>query len=318
MYAAVLLGVLLFHTYYTGWFSWYLLVLTLAAPWFSLFCSLAPMIKLRLNAEMPSSCKIGEPAALRLGSQGERHLPPPYRFESVAFDCMEDMPRRQKIYLSGSRTAQVELPTQHAGAYRCSLQKGKVYDYLGLFSFPLRLPELGEILVWPEELAPEQTPSLTQLTARRYCAKPAGGFSEMHDLRDYHPGDSMRDIHWKLSAKTDSLIVREPIQPVRAQAILSFDLAGARDTIDRTLGVLQWMSAWLLSQELSHTVCWLDPESFEPQAAQITSEEDIRTLLKTLLHTGLRDGTPSIAGRSFPAADWRYHISAREAEVRAQ
>ena len=28
MYLASLAGVLIFHTYYTGWFSWYLLMLT--------------------------------------------------------------------------------------------------------------------------------------------------------------------------------------------------------------------------------------------------------------------------------------------------
>ena len=195
------------------------------------------------------------------------------------------------------------------------LEKGSVYDYLGLLRFPLRLPELGELLVLPEDIQPIDTPSLTQLTARRYRAKPAGGISETHEMRASHPGDSMRDIHWKLSAKTDSLIVREPIEPVRGQAVLSFDLAGTRDAVDRTLGLLQWMSGWLLSQELAHTVCWLDPESFEPQSAQIASAEDLRALLEQLLHTGLRDGTPSIANRSFPAADWRYHIGQTQAEV---
>ena len=261
LYIAALLGALLFHTYYTGWFSWYLLMLAVILPWFSLLCSLRPMLRLRLQADMPSVSGLGEPACLRMGCAEKLRLSPPFRFESVIFDCMGDTACRQRIYLSGSKTAQVELPTHHAGAYVCSLEKGRVYDYLGIFCFPFKLPALGELLVFPEAISPEETPSLTQLTARQYRAKPAGGFSETHDLRDYRPGDSMRDIHWKVSAKTDSLIVREPIEPVRSQAILSFDLSGARDTVDRTLGLLQWMSTWLLSQELPHTVCWLDPRA---------------------------------------------------------
>lgn len=264
---------------------------------------------------MPAACLMGQSAHIRLENAGARRLSPPYRLQSVVYDCMGMSVSRQKISLSGSKTAQLELATHHAGAYRCMLEKGSVYDYLGLFRFPLRLPELGELLVLPEDIQPIDTPSLTQLTARRYRAKPAGGFSETHEMRAYHPGDSMRDIHWKLSAKTDSLIVREPIEPVRGQAVLSFDLAGTRDAVDRTLGLLQWMSGWLLSQELSHTVCWLDPESFEPQTAQIASAEDLRALLELLLHTGLKEGTPSIANRSFPAADWRYHIGQTQAEV---
>ena len=36
LYIAALLGALLFHTYYTGWFSWYLLMLADILPWFTL------------------------------------------------------------------------------------------------------------------------------------------------------------------------------------------------------------------------------------------------------------------------------------------
>jgi len=169
--------------------------------------------------------------------------------------------------------------------------------------------------VRPEPLLPPEKPSLSELNARSYRAKPAGGFSEIHDLRDYHPGDSMRDIHWKLSAKTDGLIVREPLEAVRAQAILSFDLAGPRETVDRTLGLLLGMSGWLLREGLTHTVCWLEPSDCSPQSAQILHEADIRKLLDRLLRTALGVDTPSIAQKSFPAADWRYHIRPDGQEV---
>lgn len=37
--------------------------------------------------------------------------------------------------------------------------------------------------------------------------------SEMYNIREYVPGDDVRSIHWKLSSKTDSLILREPSDP---------------------------------------------------------------------------------------------------------
>lgn len=37
--------------------------------------------------------------------------------------------------------------------------------------------------------------------------------SEMFDIRDYVPGDDIRTIHWKLSGKTDELIVRQASAP---------------------------------------------------------------------------------------------------------
>lgn len=143
MYLASLAGVLIFHTYYTGWFSWYLLMLTVTLPWFSLLCSLAPMLRLRISADMPAACLMGQSAHIRLANAGARRLSPPYRLQSVVYDCMGMSVSRQKISLSGSKTAQLELATHHAGAYRCMLEKGSVYDYLGLFRFPLRLPGAG-------------------------------------------------------------------------------------------------------------------------------------------------------------------------------
>ena len=44
--------------------------------------------------------------------------------------------------------------------------------------------------------------------------------SEMFDIRDYVPGDDIRMIHWKLSGKTDSLIVRQPSEPFHYQIAL--------------------------------------------------------------------------------------------------
>ena len=131
------------------------------------------MLRLRISADMPAACLMGQSAHIRLENAGARRLSPPYRLQSVVYDCMGMSVSRQKISLSGSKTAQLELATHHAGAYRCMLEKGSVYDYLGLFRFPLRLPELGELLVLPEDIQPIDTPSLTQLTARRYRAKPA-------------------------------------------------------------------------------------------------------------------------------------------------
>ena len=40
LYAALLAGMLLFHIYYSGWISWFLLVFLLCLPVFSLIFSL--------------------------------------------------------------------------------------------------------------------------------------------------------------------------------------------------------------------------------------------------------------------------------------
>ena len=44
--------------------------------------------------------------------------------------------------------------------------------------------------------------------------------SEMFDIREYVPGDDIRSIHWKLSGKTDQLILRESSEPSHYNMVL--------------------------------------------------------------------------------------------------
>ena len=63
--------------------------------------------------------------------------------------------------------------------------------------------------------------------AVRLQAKKGGGFSEFHENREYRPGDSVRDIHWKLSGKTDKLIVRQAMEPVQRRLVLAVETCGS-------------------------------------------------------------------------------------------
>ena len=47
--------------------------------------------------------------------------------------------------------------------------------------------------------------------------------SEMFDLREYVPGDDVRSLHWKLSGKTDTLILRQASDPSLYNIVLLMD-----------------------------------------------------------------------------------------------
>lgn len=317
-YVAALLGTLLFHTYYTGWFSWYLLILLLVLPVFSLLCSLPAMRALRLQTQMPHRCSRGVQAQIVFSSCENRWLVTPlYRFRLTRTDEMSGEQTVIHLRLAANGRSAVQIPTDHCGGFRYTLSKGRVYDYLGLFALPIHLADAGLCEVWPEACQPQHTPNLSQFQSRSFRSKYGGGFSEIHELREYKPGDQMRDVHWKLSAKTDDLIVREPMEPNRGQAVVSLDLAGNREELDSTLSILLWLSGWLIGREVVHEVCWIDPESFEPQSRTLTEPQELTALVRELLVTRLAPNTPSIASRPFPHADWRYHIRPEAAEREA-
>ena len=312
VYLLGLAGALVFHIYYFGWYSWFVLVLAVALPWFSLLVSLLAMLRTRLRMDAPALLTRNEAAYVTLRA-GNGFLPQPlcrFRLTITAVMTGERRSLRQSTQSQGSWY--VPLDTSHAGAYLCQVEKARVYDYLGLFRLPVRAPAPVETVIRPVPREPARLPNLRHFLVRQLKPKPGGGFSEEHELRDYRPGDSMREIHWKLSVKTDRTIVREAQEPVRGLTLLTFDLRGTPGRVDATLEELLWLSQWLLDHDTPHQILWIDPTDCETATAPIETPADLEALLSRLLRTPLRPDTPSLEGRTFPRATWRCHISPQE------
>ena len=84
---------------------------------------------------------------------------------------------------------------------------------------------------------------------------------EDYDLRDYHPGDSIRSIHWKLSAKRDQLIVRELLASQKPLPVLLFAHLGPPDQLDHTLDRLAALSHIFRKNGQLHEIRWTHPIS---------------------------------------------------------
>ena len=59
-----------------------------------------------------------------------------------------------------------------------------------------------------------------------------GGQDEFYGLREYRDGDPVRAIHWKRSARTGDLVIRELTSNVTPQLIAVLDLRGASQVAD--------------------------------------------------------------------------------------
>lgn len=241
IYLAALLSCLIFYYFYQEWFSWFALMALLWLPVLSLVLSLPGILAARGQLVHPVTVPVGQPGEISLQSSGRFPVPP----------------FRGKLRMIHGITGEAWvlknaglLPTEHCGQLKLEVVHPRIYDYLGLFRLPLKMDRPGSVLVWPEAIPLTGVPDFARLPAQKWKPRPGGGFAENHELRLYRPGDSLRQIHWKLSAKTGKLILREPMEPVRRRIRLTMDLCGTPEVIDRKLGQLLWLGCQLLSSEI--------------------------------------------------------------------
>ena len=259
-----------------AWFYWIVLLAVLALPFVSLLCSLPMILTAQPELTVPPEVTRGTQVVLRLSAQVPKWMPSPtLRYRAQITEEMTDTVRTLQ-FSSGAPQVQSVFTPPHCGAYRISVTKCRAYDALGLWSFR-RTAEERTVLVLPSPEQPEDTAYMDTLQPVVFQPKPGGGFSDYHDHREYRPGDSVKEIRWKLSCKTDKLIVREPLLPAQKLAVAVLPAPDAQ-TLDRALARLCWVSDYLAHNELSHRVFWRDGASVFCE--EVKTDTDVQRMLR--------------------------------------
>ena len=137
-----------------------------------------------------------------------------------------------------------------------------------------------------------------------------GWQQDWQQIRQFRPGDNLSNIHWKLSAKVDELMIREPMESARGLMLLTMDLCGTAPELDLKLGRLLWLSNWLLEQQIVYDVRVLTGNGIENWT--IRDEWDLHKCIESLLCTPFSP-EGSIQERSFTAT-WQHHIGGEQRE----
>ena len=272
LYLAALEGCLVLYVFYREWMAWLLLLAVVCLPFLSLLLSLPAMFTVKTSLRCPTEVSVGQ--LVRPQAVCEGFLPAP--------------PVRCKLRVQHSITGEIwvvrlgkTLDTDHCGVLQITPARLWIYDYLGLWRFPCKKKAQQMLTVLPEPVQPEKLPKPHQYTAAGWRPRTGGSFAENHDLRQYRPGDDLRNIHWKLSSKTGKLIYREPVEPVRKCMVLTMALWGTEDVLDRKLGQLLWVTEHLLEAGVTHEVRCQTGRGVE--LWYVTNRESRQIMLRELL-----------------------------------
>ena len=288
LYAFALLCALMGQLLDVGYIFHFIFYAVLCFPLLGLAVSLPAMLGCRaaLESTAPRIARGGK-VSLTLRLDNRFHLPiarASYRLRII--NRMTAQEHRAKAVMRGITPEEDRLwtlETDHCGAIECQVERLWVCDCLGLFSLPVRKPRLFTLLVAPimEEPGPLEVPEGVGAPVAEQKNRTV--FGEVYELRDYRPGDSMRMIHWKMSAKKDDLMTREPPDDTRPLPVLTFDHFGPLDFVDRTLDRLEGYSMALLAMERPHEVRWIHPETGALRCRAVAGERDWAQCLAAIL-----------------------------------
>lgn len=298
----------------------YILVLLLLLPVISLVLSrtLLEGASLTLSA-VPNAPERDEEAcfvltlhAAALMSRADCVVTVENHMTGTSFRRRVTLPRKD-----GGDCERIHLSTEHCGSIVCTVERGKLWDFLGLFSLKLTLPPPAAAAVYPVFLEGGPLPEPLREKARQPVLRPrpGGGPGEDYELRDYRPGDALRSIHWKCSARREELVVREVLEEVPSAILLTFDHVGPPEVLDQVLDRVQALSRRLLEKEQRHFLLWMDGRG-RLQWVEIGSSGAYRSAMKRILSTALADSSSTLNHVPVEIPGWtgtvrRFHVTAR-------
>lgn len=193
-----------------------------------------------------------EPARPEVGDDARVTLMIGARSSSPAVDLWEPVAgvggaalRVAPLRRGESTSASYRLPTRRRGLVRVGPLSGEMRDSFGLARRTTWLAPARDVLVYPTAVQvplPQLgagTGPLSRWLARRALGHPSA--DEFRSLRDYVPGDDLRRVNWRVTARRDALVVRESDPAASLHLTVVFDLhanAYSADGFERAVAVV--------------------------------------------------------------------------------
>lgn len=193
----------------------------------------------------------------------------------------------------------LKITARYAGKISFRLDRARIYDYLKLSGW--RLPvkrDIMQVLVAPDmyqvHLDLEDMAARFKEEGDAHSHERSGDdAAEVFDIRAFRDGDTLFRVHWKLTAKTEDLLVKEFSMPLENTVLLLVDLqlpeglAWTHMQMDGMLTLVASISYSLMVQGCPHEVAWLAQSLEEFNRLSITSENEIYEMAGCLIDAGV-------------------------------
>jgi len=234
-------------------------------------------------------CKCDESLDILVSARGMGLLPGHIKCR-LAYDNLFTGETHEEEILFLASSAKFMYKPQGCGMINIFARQLAITDIFGLSTWKVKHPPASKLLVMPNlvnihlTVSPSTRPTLDSDDYSMHLS--GSDSSETFAIREYIPGDPLKSIHWKLSQKTDKLLVRELGLPISNRILLFMETSVPKPEIKRINRIaitLYSVAHELIIHELTHTLGWMDTKTYEYKSHEITSTQDLELAFADLL-----------------------------------
>lgn len=187
-----------------------------------------------------------------------------------------------------NRQTVMEVENRYCGRMIVEMKEVIAYDILGLFKVKRKVDYTAEASVFPYEVTElEELPVSTEGKADddELQSKKGDDVSQISQIRNYIPGDKLQNIHWKLSAKSEELQVKEFSIPFSEEVNLLVEIfidEEKPEEFDELIEKLYGVALYLIKVNRRFNVIWYQPGQEEFLINEVNNQDELLAAMMEL------------------------------------
>ncbi len=188
----------------------------------------------------------------------------------------------------GTRTNSLGITLEYCGIYEVETEYIIFNDFLGILGRKHTLNPKTDICVMPKTVEfPESIIARTLDDDNDYETDPTAGedVSEIREFREYRDGDRLSQIHWKLSTKSEDLIVKE--YEKQAGVCVAIGCDGSFNNLlhgTHYYEILYSLGRKLLQEEIFFEISYISSLTDEPVTSLVNNTYDLCLVIQNMFY----------------------------------
>ena len=182
------------------------------------------------------------------------------------------------ISAHGKKSMTIPVASKYTGDMRFNISDIYYDDICGMITVHKSVQVCVDTIVYPQSEDIEREEYIGYMdgvSETEESVSKGNDISEVTDIREYQPGDRLKDIHWKLSAKVSELMVKERSLVSQSHILIVPDLSGDIEKVESVISLAYNLAKALNSTGTAISIFAWNEASYECNEYSVYDEESL-------------------------------------------